>query len=187
MKQDLLNKLKEQERNDLSLPLRETATNLVFGEGSADAKIIFLGEAPGRFEDEKGLPFVGAAGKILDELLSGIGLRREDVFITSILHYRPPKNRQPKPSEVESFSKYVDQIIKIIDPKIIATLGQHSLNKFLPGKKISEVHGKVQKIDWQEKRITIIPLYHPAAVLYRRNLKSVLEKDFQEIKKHLKA
>lgn len=186
MKQDLLNKLKEQERNDLSLPLRDTATNLVFGEGSADAKVIFLGEAPGRFEDEKGQPFIGAAGKILDELLTSIHLKREDVFITSILHYRPPKNRQPKPSEVESFAKYVDEIIKIINPKIIATLGQHSLNKFITGKKISEVHGKIQKINWQEKEIVIVPLYHPAAILYRRNLKSVLEEDFAEIKKHLK-
>lgn len=178
--QNLLNKLREIELN-ADLPLRETAKNLVFGEGNPNAEIIFLGEAPGRFEDEKGLPFVGAAGKILDELLKSINLKRSSVFITSVLHYRPPKNRQPNPSEIESFSKYVDQIIEIINPKIIATLGKFSLNKFLPGTQISQIHGKPQKIDWHGKEITIVPLYHPAAALYRQTLKEVLKEDIKVI------
>lgn len=184
-KQELLVELKEQEKNDLDLPLKETATNLVFGHGSAEAKVLFLGEAPGKNEDEQALPFVGAAGKILDQLLKSINLNREDVFISSVLHYRPPKNRQPKPLEIEAFSKYVDKIIEIIDPKIIATLGNFSLHKFLPKGKISELHGKAQEIEFQGKKRIIIPLYHPAAVLYKRTLEKILAGDFKTIKQSL--
>lgn len=180
-KQQLLNELREKERNDPNLPLKDTATNLVIGAGNPDAEIVFVGEAPGKNEDEKGLPFVGAAGKVLDQLLASIDLKREDIFITSVLHYRPPKNRQPKPAEIAAFSKYLDEIIKIIDPKIIATLGNFSLHKFLPRAKISEVHGKVEKINWHGKEIIVIPLYHPAAVLYRRDLLKTLERDFEII------
>lgn len=182
-KQGLLDQLKLKEERDLNLPLRDPASNLVFGFGNPDAKIILIGEAPGRNEDEQGLPFVGAAGKILDQLLKSIHLNRDDIFISSVLHYRPPKNRQPKPSEIAAFSKYVDQIIEIIDPKIIATLGNFSLHKFLPKLKISEIHGAATEIEFQGKKRIIIPLYHPAAVLYKRDLLKTLEKDFQIIKK----
>lgn len=194
-KQELLDELRKQELNDLDLPLKETATNLVFGYGNANAKIIFIGEAPGKNEDAQALPFAGAAGKILDQLLDSIHLDRDEIFITSVVHYRPPKNRQPKPSEIEAFSKYLDQIIEIIDPKVIATLGNFSLHKFLPKVNISEVHGKVFETEFQGKNRVIIPLYHPAAVLYRRSLPSLgsgkrdfmktLEKDFLEISKNL--
>lgn len=184
-KQQLLDELKEKEKNDPDLPLKQTAANLVFGHGNPNAKIIFLGEAPGKNEDEKALPFVGAAGKVLDQLLESINLKREDIFISSVVHYRPPKNRQPKPSEIAAFSKYVDQIIEIINPKIIATLGNFSLKKFLPDAKISEVHGKAAKIKFNGKDLTIIPLYHPAAVLYKRDLQKTLEEDFKEISKLL--
>lgn len=141
-KKQLLDVLKEKEKNDPNLPLIDTSTNLVFGDGSAEAKVLFLGEAPGKNEDEQALPFVGAAGKILDQLLKSINLNREDIFISSVVHYRPPKNRQPKPQEIEAFSVYVDQIIKIIDPKVIATLGNFPLQKFFANGKISELHGK---------------------------------------------
>jgi uracil-DNA glycosylase len=185
-KKEKLDKLRSEELTDKSLPLSDTAKNLVFGEGNPSAPVLFLGEAPGRFEDEKGLPFVGAAGKILDGLLKGIGLERDDVFISSVLHYRPPKNRQPKPAEIEAFSKYVDGIIEIIRPKVIATLGNFSLHKFLPDAKISLVHGKPEEVLFKGIKITIVPLYHPAAVLYRRNLQKTLEEDFNVIKKLLK-
>jgi uracil-DNA glycosylase len=184
-KQKLLDGLKKKEEKDPSLPLKDTAKNLVFGFGNPDAEIIFLGEAPGKNEDENGLPFVGAAGKILDQLLLNINLKRDDIFISSVVHYRPPKNRPPKPAEITAFSKYVDQIIEIINPKIIATLGNFSLKKFLPKAKISEVHGTVQKITLGQKEIILIPLYHPAAVLYKRDLQKTLEEDFRIIKQSL--
>lgn len=184
-KQQLLDELKKREKNDPDLPLKDTASNLVFGHGSVNAKILFLGEAPGKNEDEQALPFVGAAGKILDQLLKSIDLSRDDIFISSVVHYRPPRNRQPKPFEVEAFSKYVDQMIEIIDPKIIATLGNCSLNKFLPKAKISEIHGIAQEIELNGKKGLIIPLYHPAAVLYKRTLEKILEKDFLEISRQL--
>jgi len=185
IKKQLLDELKEIEQNDTTLPLKDTATNLVLGEGNPNAKVLFIGEAPGKNEDLQGLPFVGAAGKVLSQLLESIDLKREDVFISSVVHYRPPKNRQPKPNEIKAFEKYVNRIIEIINPKVIATLGNFSLKKFLPNAKISEVHGKSQKINFNGKDITIIPLYHPAAVLYRRDLQKTLEEDFLVIKQYI--
>ena len=184
-KKQLLDKLREKENSDPNLPLKETATNLVIGAGNPDAEILFLGEAPGKNEDLQGLPFVGAAGKVLSQLLESINLKRADVFISSVVHYRPPKNRPPKPLEIKAFEKYLDQIIEIIDPKIIATLGNFSLKKFLPDAKISEVHGKSQEIEFQGKKRIIIPLYHPAAVLYKRDLQKTLQYDFKEISKYI--
>lgn len=184
-KTHLLNNLKNKELKDNSLPLRENANSLVFGEGNPNADILFLGEAPGRFEDLKGLPFIGPAGKLLDKLLEKINLKREDVFITSVLHYRPPKNRDPKPQELEAFKPYIDKLIKIVDPKIIVTLGRFSLNKFLPNTKISLVHGQARKVNLNRKNVTVIPMYHPAAALRINKLKAVLEEDFKQITKHL--
>lgn len=167
------------------LPFKDTAKNLVFGEGNPEAKILFLGEAPGRNEDETGKPFIGQAGNILTKLLEGIGIKRSNVFISSILHYRPPKNRDPKPSEIEIEAQFVDEQIKIIDPKIIIPLGRHSMKKFLPKETIGISHGKPFKVTWQGKERIIIPMYHPAAVLYRRNLLKTLEEDFKKISEHL--
>lgn len=175
-------KLKGKMLADKSLPLKDTAANLVFGEGNPDAKIYFLGEAPGRMEDLSGKPFIGPAGKLLSKLLESISLKREDVYITSVLRYRPPQNRDPMPSEIEAFRPYVDREISIIGPKIIVTLGRFSLNKFLPDVKISAVHGKPQKINWQGKGIIIIPMYHPAAGLRSGAILETLKKDFQVIK-----
>ncbi len=181
----LLNELKSKILADKSLPFADTATHLVFGEGSIDPKVLFLGEAPGKNEDLTGKPFIGSAGKLLSELIESIGLTREEVYITSVLQYRPPKNRDPKPLEIKQFEPYLDEQIKILDPKVIATLGRFSLAKFLPDAKIAEVHGKPHKIKWNQKEITIIPMYHPAAVLYRRNLQKTLEEDFQIIKNYI--
>jgi len=159
--------------------LAQTAKHLVFGEGSPDAEVIFIGEAPGRKEDETGLPFIGAAGKLLSELLAYIGLNRKDVYITSIVKYRPPNNRDPKPEEKEAFWPYLQAQIEAIGPKIIVTLGRHGTNCFLPEVKISQVHGQVQT--WQGR--TILPLYHPAAALYNAGMRQTIFDDFEVIKK----
>lgn len=183
-KKDQLEKIKQAELK-IDLPLKDTATHLVFGSGNPNAKIIFLGEAPGRFEDLSGLPFVGQAGKVLDNLLQEINLKREDVFISSVLHYRPPNNRDPKPEEILAFEPFVDQTIEIIQPKLIVTLGRFSLNKFLPNQKISQVHGQPHQIKWKNLNLTILPLYHPAAALRKGSLKQTLTSDFQQIKSFL--
>jgi DNA polymerase len=166
-------------KNDVCPDLAKTAKHLVFGEGSPNARVMFIGEAPGRNEDETGRPFIGAAGKFLSELLEGIGLKREDAYITSILKYRPPNNRDPKPEEKDAFWPYLLAQIEAIRPKLIATLGRHSTNCFLPEVQISKVHGVSQP--WQGW--TILPLYHPAAVLYNSSMRQTLVDDFAVIAK----
>lgn len=164
--------------NNVCPDLAKTAKHLVFGEGSPSAKIIFIGEAPGRNEDETGLPFVGAAGKFLDELLQSIGLARKDVYITSILKYRPPKNRDPRPEEKAEFWPYLQAQLEVIQPQLIVTLGRHSLNCFLPKAVIGAMHGQSQP--WEGFRV--LPLYHPAAVLYNGKMRQTLFDDFAVIK-----
>lgn len=137
-----LQRLKNQALEDENLPLREVATNLVFGVGNPDAEILFIGEGPGYWEDIKAEPFVGPAGKLLDKLLELIGIKRSDVFITNVVMHRPPNNRDPLPEEIEAYGPYLDGIIKIISPKIIVTLGRFSMGKFLPHALISRVHGR---------------------------------------------
>ncbi len=176
------NKLKKQILK-INLPFQNTAHNLVLGRGNLNAQILLLGEAPGKNEDLQGLPFVGNAGKFLDQLLSSVNLTEADIFISNIAFYRPPKNRQPTKKELAEFLPFVKQLIQLIDPKIIVLLGRTPLSLFLPEQKISEVHGKAKKINWNNKELFILPLFHPAAALYMRNLKPVLEKDFKEIRK----
>ncbi len=164
-----------------------TATQLVMGDGNPDADIVFIGEAPGKKEDELGLPFVGAAGKFLNSMLESVGLEREDVYITNIVKYRPPNNRDPLPEEKAAFWPYLLLQLEIIRPKVIVTLGRHSMEYFLPGAKISEVHGQVVKKkfvlpDGEEVEWTILPLYHPAAALYNGGLRQTLLDDFQLVK-----
>jgi DNA polymerase len=157
--------------------LAKQARHLVFGEGNANAEVVFIGEAPGKKEDETGKPFVGAAGRFLDELLAGIGLRRQDVFITNIVKYRPPNNRDPKPEEKEAFWPYLKAQMETIDPKLVVTLGRHSTNCFLPELKIGQTHGQPQK--WNGR--TLLPLYHPAAALYNGGMRQTLIDDFKVI------
>jgi DNA polymerase len=159
--------------------LAKTATNLVFGEGNPNANVIFIGEAPGKNEDLTGRPFIGAAGKFLDELLDGIGLEREDIYITSILKYRPPNNRDPKPEEKADFMPYLSAQLEVIEPQLIVTLGRHSTNCFLPDVQISKVHG--QPLKWEG--YTLLPLYHPAAALYNGSMRHILIDDFAAIAK----
>lgn len=177
-----LHKLKEEMEKDDSLPLKKVATKLVFGSGNTEAKILLCGEGPGRNEDLTGLPFVGQAGKLLDKFLSLANLERKRVFITNIVHHRPPENRDPLPEEIEAYGKYLDKIIEIIDPKVIITLGRYSMAKFLPNVFISGVHGKKFDVFWHGKNLVIIPMYHPAASLRNGNILEAEKTDFLNLK-----
>ncbi|MFA6305253.1 MAG: uracil-DNA glycosylase [Candidatus Gracilibacteria bacterium] len=163
-------------------PLHKGRTHAVAGEGSYSAEIMFIGEGPGRDEDLQGRPFVGAAGKLLTELIKSIGLSREDVFIANVVKCRPPNNRDPLPEEVSACWPYLERQVKIIKPVLIVTLGRHSMGRFLPGLKISEVHGQPKRTKgfWSEKQI-YLPLYHPAVALYDPNKKATLFEDFKKI------
>lgn len=166
----------------VDLPLKAGATRAVPGEGSANADVLFIGEGPGKNEDEQGRPFVGAAGKFLDELIGSIGYKREDVFIANVVKHRPPGNRDPLPEEIEAYKPWLEEQINIIKPKIFVTLGRFSMEWLLgPGLSISKVHGQPKR---RGDRI-VMPMYHPAAALYRGNLRVVLKDDFAKIPKVL--
>lgn len=180
-KYKLLHKLKDQMEEDESLPLKNKDTKLVFGSGNTEAKILLCGEGPGRMESIQGLPFVGPAGKLLDKLLILAGLERKKVFITNVVHHRPPDNRDPLPEEISAYGKYLDKIIEIINPKVIITLGRFSMAKFLPNVFISQVHGK----DFKVGNFIIIPMYHPAASLRNGAILEAEKKDFIEMGKLL--
>ncbi|MGZ6005014.1 MAG: uracil-DNA glycosylase [Candidatus Saccharimonadales bacterium] len=190
--------------NNVCPNLAKQATQLVFGAGSADADIVFIGEAPGKNEDEQGLPFVGAAGKFLNDMLAMIGLKREDVYITNIVKYRPPNNRDPLPGEKQEFLPFLEKQLEVVGPKLVITLGRHSLNCFLPELSISQVHGQPKRIKLRLSRqspvtshadetsdqrpatrdlieLVILPLYHPAAALYNGGMRQTLIDDFVKI------
>jgi len=162
-------------------PLYKTATNPVPGNGNPDAEILFVGEAPGYWEDQKGIPFCGAAGKLLDQLLISIGLSRDKVFVANMLRHRPPENRDPLPTEIEACSEYLDEQIKIINPKVIVSLGRFSMAKFLPYAKISRDHGVGRLVDYNGRRLIVIPMFHPAAALRGANVEQQLREDFKKI------
>ena len=179
-KKEELGQLKsEMEKADL--PLKKGATNLVFGEGNPDAKIFFLGEGPGYWENVKGRPFVGQAGVLLSQLLQSIKVERNNVFITNVVGYRPPGNRDPLPEEIGAFQPYIDKMIEIIKPKIIVTLGRFSMVKFLPGVKISIVHGSAFVVNWKGREIKVVPMYHPAAALRNGDVMFQIKEDFLKL------
>lgn len=161
--------------------LAETATQLVFGSGSPDAAVVFIGEAPGKNEDLKGEPFVGAAGKFLDEMLSTVGMNRSDIYITNIVKYRPPNNRDPLPEEKKAFLPYLVRQLEVIQPKLVVTLGRHSMEVLLPGLKISQVHGRPKRITFGANKLVVMPLFHPAAALYNGAMRQTLLDDFTKI------
>lgn len=154
--------------------LHYSRKNTVPGEGPANADMMFIGEGPGFHENEQGLPFVGAAGKFLEELLAKIGLKRTDVFITNVVKCRPPSNRDPMPEELEACSDYLERQIQAINPKVIVTLGRFSMARYLPNAKISDVHGQAMRIRGR----LVVPMYHPAAALHQGSLRPVIERDF---------
>ena len=156
--------------------LAAQATQLVMGDGNADADIVFIGEAPGKNEDLQGKPFVGAAGKFLDEMLAAAGLQRPDVYITNIVKYRPPNNRDPLPEEKRQFWPYLMRQLEIIQPKAVLTLGRHSGGGFIPGLRISQ--GNPRWAQFNGLKFLVIPLYHPAAALYNGGMRQTLIDDF---------
>ena len=174
-KQDQLDAVAAKIKEDNICPeLAAQATQLVFGDGNPSADIVFIGEAPGKNEDIQGKPFVGAAGKFLNEMLEMIGLKREDIYITNIVKYRPPNNRDPEAEEKAAFLPYLSEQLDIIKPKLIVTLGRHSMDVLLPGLKISQVHGQPKRKNGQ----VYLPLFHPAAALYNGAMRQTLIDDF---------
>ena len=163
-------------------PLAATRTQVVFGSGDPNADLMFVGEAPGFHEDQQGVPFVGQAGKLLDRLLNGIGLARDEVFVANVLKCRPPGNRDPQPEEIEACESHLFRQIELIRPTLVATLGNFA-TKLLSGKPtgITRVHGAPQEVVLGGNAVTLYPLYHPAAALYTRSMLSVLEEDFARI------
>lgn len=174
MSVEILNEIAEQARRCQKCSLHHSRKNAVPGAGPADSEIMFIGEAPGFHENEKGLPFVGPAGKFLDELLEKSALSREKVFITNVVKCRPPGNRDPQPDELAACSEYLDRQIAAINPLVIVTLGRFSMAKYLPNARISDSHGKPQ---WIRGRL-IVPMYHPAAALHQPKWRPVVIEDF---------
>jgi len=191
---EILEKEMEQIKNEVldcrKCPLYKTRIYPVIGEGSHQAKIIFIGEAPGLNESKTGRPFCGAAGKILDGLLESVGIKRKDVYITNILKDRPPQNRNPQKEEIEACAPYLERQIEVIKPEVICALGNYStvyifekygLKDKIQG--ISKIHGQIFKSQSLFQSIKIIPLYHPAVANYNSNMKEVLKKDFKILEK----
>ena len=181
-----LHKLKDKMEKDDSLPLKKGATKLVFGTGNTEAKVLCVGEGPGFNEDRIGEPFVGQAGKLLNKFLLIADIERNKVFITNIVHHRPPGNRDPLPDEIEAYGKYLDKIIEIIGPEVIITLGRFSMTKFLPNVSISQVHGKKYEVTVGKRLTAIIPMYHPAASLRNGNILELEKNDFFQLKEILR-
>lgn len=170
-------------QNNVCLDLAKQAKHLVMGDGNLDAELVFIGEAPGKQEDETGLPFVGAAGKFLNEMLNQIGLDRHHVYITNIVKYRPPNNRDPEPDEKRAFWPYLLKQLQIIQPMVVVTLGRHSMEYFLPNSRISQIHGQAKRIRMGDRPLVVLPLYHPAAALYNGSMRETLKEDFERIPK----
>lgn len=190
-KQDLLDQIKADIVSKNICPdLAKQATQLVFGTGNPGAVVVFIGEAPGKNEDLRGEPFVGASGKFLDEMLASVDLKRSDIYITNIVKYRPPNNRDPLPEEKEAFLPFLYAQLAAIAPKVIVTLGRHSTNCFLPGMQISQIHGQPKRlkvrVHGEDLTWVILPLYHPAAALYNGGMRSTLLDDFAAVPKIIK-
>lgn len=157
--------------------LHRMRTNAVPGAGNPDAEIMFIGEGPGWHEDRQGLPFVGAAGQFLNEMLEKIGLKRSDVFITNVVKCRPPGNRDPLPDEIAACSVYLDEQIAAINPKVVVTLGRFSMSRWFPNERISRIHGQPRRFG----DVTVVPMYHPAAALHQSSLRAAVEADMMKL------
>jgi uracil-DNA glycosylase len=182
-KHTALSKIQQQIIDDnICQDLAASATQLVFADGNPDADIVFIGEAPGKNEDLQGKPFVGAAGKFLNQMLEMIGLSRADIYITNIVKYRPPNNRDPLPEEKAAFLPYLLRQLEVIKPKLVVTLGRHSMEYFLPNLRISAIHGQPKHLTLEDGRKQVLmPLFHPAAALYKGGLRQTLIDDFARI------
>jgi len=185
-KQEELEKIAREIAACKTCPLAKSATHSVPGNGNPNAEIMLLGEGPGYWEDQKGIPFVGPAGKLLDELLASIGLNREKVFTTNVVKHRPPANRDPLPEEIKAYKPFLDRQIGVIEPKVIITLGRFAMNYFLPLAKISRDHGKGRIIEYNKRRLILIPMFHPAAALRGAEIEKQLREDFKKIPEEIK-
>ncbi len=180
-----LEELKQQFEQDTSLPLAK-GNRPVFGEGSPQAHILAIGEAPGFHENQQGRPFVGRSGQLLRKLLVEVGLDlRQDIYITNVVKHRPPENRDPTPEEIEAYRPYLDAQIRLIKPQIIVTLGRFSMHRFLPKAKISQVHGIAHWVTFEGRKILLIPMYHPAAALRGTRVMNLFKADFIKLKNAL--
>ncbi len=159
-------------------PLSQTRTNAVPGEGRPDAAVVLIGEGPGRNEDTQGRPFVGAAGKQLDALLEQAGLAREEVYITNVVKCRPPENRRPTGEESEACHPYLERQLRLIRPEVVVLLGDSALKRFLPDESLGGAHGRLHKLG----DLALFPTYHPAAMIYNRDLQTVCSEDFRTLK-----
>jgi len=157
--------------------LAKTRTHAVPGEGNAGAKVVFIGEGPGFHEDQQARPFVGAAGKFLDELLAAVGWRREDVFIANVIKCRPPNNRDPLPEEIEACTPWLEQQLETIGAPVIVTLGRFAMGRYFRGQSIGKIHGQPKRIG----DVTVVPMYHPAAALHQASLRRTIEEDFRKL------
>jgi DNA polymerase len=174
------------EKNVNILPLANRAEDIVHGEGKQDAEIMLIGEAPGYHEALERRPFVGRSGQLLRKTLLEIDLPAETVFISNIVKVRPPNNRDPSPKEILAFKPFLDKEIELIQPKLIVTLGRFSMAKFLEDVKISQIHGRLHKLRWQNQDLFVLPMYHPAAALRSGRVKKSFIEDFKKIKKIIK-
>lgn len=174
--------IKAMEAEAGKLPLTRKPADIVPPEGNPDAQVVFIGEAAGYHESVQRRPFVGAAGKLLTQTLTEIGLPRSEVWISNLIKTRPPDNRDPLPEEIQAYSAYLDKEIDIIEPRIIVTLGRFSMGKFLPGTKISQVHGQAKWINWQGKKILVVPMFHPAAALRAGEVMQQFKTDFAKLR-----
>jgi DNA polymerase len=172
-----LQQLAAEIRSCQKCPLFQGRTNAVPGEGPEDAQIMFIGEGPGFHEDRQGRPFVGASGNLLEELLAGIGLTRDQVFIANVVKCRPPGNRDPLPDEIEACRPYLDRQIELIQPKIIVTLGRFSMQRYFPGQSITRIHGQVKRVG----NVAYVPMFHPAAALRNPRWMEALQQDFARL------
>jgi uracil-DNA glycosylase family 4 len=172
--EQVLQEVAEQVNVCTDCKLHHSRKNAVPGEGPPDADLMFIGEGPGFHENEQGRPFVGAAGKFLEELLVSIDLTREQVFICNVVKCRPPGNRDPQEEEIEACSKYLDRQIRAVNPKVIVTLGRFSMARYFPNARISAIHGQARIVNGR----LVVPFYHPAAALHQPSLRRVVEEDF---------
>jgi len=173
------------EKDFANLPLATKSSDLVHGEGNAETKVMLIGEAPGYYESVQRRPFVGKSGQLLRKVLAEVKLPPESVWISNIVKVRPPENRDPTPEEIAAFRPYLNEEIKLIDPEIVVTLGRFSMAKFLPDVKISQVHGRLHKVQWEGKLLYIMPMYHPAAGLRSTQVKESFIADFKKVPKIL--
>lgn len=184
--QDQLASLFQEIEDNNVCPDLKAQAQLVFGSGNPEAEVVLIGEAPGKQEDIQRVPFVGAAGKFLNTMLESVQLNRDDVYITNIVKYRPPDNRDPLKSEKVAFIPYLERELRIIKPKLVITLGRHSMEYFIPDETIGEIHGQPRRVQFGAESLVVMPLYHPSAAAYNPKLRPTLLEDFQKVPQVIK-